>query len=158
VSHLPRTKPPQFEHSNNQKCCYLHNGLGVTMAERFFVRLRDLEQWIVAIGDEDLLACSRLIVALRTVKEANNLLDGQPEQSATIHALPPKAETPSLEAVQLVALEHGWHIEQEGQKFYLRSVEPMTLHNTGATISSNPTNHLAFFTSLADIRRFLTGE
>jgi len=64
----------------------------------------------------------------------------------------------TLEAVQLAAREQGWHVEQQGEKFYLRSLEPATLQNSEPTIASNPTNHLTFFRSLAELLRFLTGE
>jgi hypothetical protein len=64
----------------------------------------------------------------------------------------------SFESIQLIAIEHGWRIEQQGEKFYLRSLEPEPFRDSEATISSKPTNHLAFFKSLAELRRFLTGE
>jgi hypothetical protein len=65
----------------------------------------------------------------------------------------------SWDALQTVAHQHGWEIEQQGEKYYLRSLEEVTFRGDpserGAT---GPTNHLAFFRSLAEIHRFLTGE
>ena len=65
----------------------------------------------------------------------------------------------SWDALQAVAHQHGWEIEQQGERYYLRSLEEMTFRgDPAARAAAGPTNHLAFFRSLAEIRRFLTGE
>jgi hypothetical protein len=63
------------------------------------------------------------------------------------------------DTLQAVAHQHGWEIEQQGEKYYLRSVEAETFRShPAAGGAAYPTNHLAYFRSLAEIHRFLTGE
>jgi hypothetical protein len=65
----------------------------------------------------------------------------------------------SRDALQAVAHQHGWEIEQQGEKYYLRSLEEVTFRGgPAARGAAGPTNHLAYFRSLAEIHRFLTGE
>ena len=132
------------------------------MGQHYSVRLHDHEQWVVSVDDEDILMCSRLIVALRAVKEATNLMSGHPCDSASVLARPKVEQQPlseyTLGTLQLVAFDHGWHIEQQGEKYYLRSLEPETFQKCEINTDSHPTNHLAYFKTLAEIHRFLTGE
>ena len=66
----------------------------------------------------------------------------------------------SLDDVQLVAREYGWEIQQEGTKYYIRSLEALTVlgNNVVGTPSTGPTNHLPHFKTLTEIHHFLTGE
>jgi len=65
----------------------------------------------------------------------------------------------SWDALQAVAHQHGWEIEQQGGRYYLRSLAEVTFRgDPAARAAAAPTNHLAFFRSLAEIHRFLTGE
>src|SRR6266700_814767 len=127
---------------------------GHAMGQDYSVRLHGHEQWIVSVRGDDFLACSRLNVALKTIEEATNLLNGckSTPASSNIFSHPKVREQPLSEhylaALQLVAFEHGWHIEQQGEKYYLRSLEPETLRSCEDSAVPTPTNHLAFFKSL----------
>jgi hypothetical protein len=61
-------------------------------------------------------------------------------------------------AVQELALKQGWRIEQQGAKFYLRSIEPETFRPAKAPAQATPSNHLAFFNSLGELHEFLTSH
>ena len=52
-----------------------------------------------------------------------------------------------LEAVQYVAAKRGWKIEQNGDKFCLRSIPelPLLPRYTAASMVPTPSNHLALF-------------
>ena len=63
-----------------------------------------------------------------------------------------------FDAVQELAMKHGWRIEQEGSKFYLRSVEPETFRPAKAPAQATASNHLSFFSSLGELHEFLTGD
>jgi hypothetical protein len=63
-----------------------------------------------------------------------------------------------LEAVERLAARQGWRIEQQGSKFYLRSVEPLNLRRRSADDAATPSNHLPFFNSLNEVHAFLTGK
>jgi hypothetical protein len=65
----------------------------------------------------------------------------------------------SWDALQAVAHQHGWEIERQGERYYLRSLEEVPFRGDPVPrAAAGPTNHLAFFRSLAEIHRFLTGE
>ena len=65
-----------------------------------------------------------------------------------------------VEAVQHLAAKHGWKIEQNGDTFCLRSIPrvPLLPRNTVASIVPTPSNHLAYFDTLGEVREFLTSE
>ena len=63
-----------------------------------------------------------------------------------------------LHAIEELALRCGWRVEQEGGKFYLRSIEPETFRPAKTAVQPTPSNHLAFFESLAEVHAFLSGE
>jgi hypothetical protein len=67
---------------------------------------------------------------------------------------PPNLLPPSyFAAVDSLAAKHGWRIELESGKFYLRSVDPPELRPVVSI--PGPCNHLAFFNSLGEIHDFL---
>jgi hypothetical protein len=65
-----------------------------------------------------------------------------------------------VEGVQHLAAKHGWKIEQNGDKFFLRSIPevPLLPRNTVAGIVPTPSNHLAYFDTLGEVHEFLTSE
>jgi hypothetical protein len=61
-----------------------------------------------------------------------------------------------FQAVQGLALQSGWRIEQDGARFHLRAIEPETFHVSTKSSHTRPSNHLAFFNSLGEVHEFLT--
>jgi hypothetical protein len=57
-----------------------------------------------------------------------------------------------------VAHKNGFKIELHDERFYLRSIERITLQNASQSVSTIPTNHLPYFKTLGELRRFLIGE
>jgi hypothetical protein len=45
------------------------------MSQRYSIRTIDYEKWIVSADDEDVLTCSRLTDAVKTVKHAMHALE-----------------------------------------------------------------------------------
>jgi hypothetical protein len=130
------------------------------MPQRYSIRAEDHERWIVSADGEDILVCSRFTVAIETVREAAHRLE-QLELSGSKSAAnssPGSLPETFLDLVQRAAAKHRWRIEQHGDRFYLRSVEPCTLRRPEPIEASQPTNHLPFFRSHAEIYSFLTGE
>ena len=101
-------------------------------------------RWIVSTEREDLLACQGLSTALNTVKRAaHSLMPARESYSDHSNVIFPsnfpsprcqerKGRSPvpdiSLSEVQLVASQYGWEIEQDGERYYLRTREPETFH------------------------------
>ena len=130
------------------------------MPQRYSIRTEDHERWIVSADGEDILVCSRFTVAIETVREATHRLEQLelPDSKAVAGSISEGLPETFLDLVQRAAAKRGWRIEQDGDRFYLRSVEPRTLHRPEAIAASRPTNHLPFFRSHAEIYSFLTGE
>ena len=65
-----------------------------------------------------------------------------------------------LEAMQHLAAKHGWKIEQNDDKYYLRSIPntPLLPRNTAPNPGPTPSNHLAFFDTLGEVHEFLNGK
>jgi hypothetical protein len=127
------------------------------MEEPFAIRQRD-DHWVVLARDQEILTCAELTCALRAVKEATDILN-----YAALLARGDSNNVVSyfhstLNALQLVAHKSGFKIELRDERFYLRSLEPVTLQNTSQSVSNTPTNHLPYFRTLGELRRFLIGE
>src|ERR1700730_15444708 len=79
---------------------------------------------------------------------------GAPVQRTNPQWSPPNLLPPSyFAAVDSLAAKHGWRIEQESGKYYLRSIDPPVLRPVVSI--PGPCNHLAFFYSLGEIHDFL---
>jgi hypothetical protein len=55
-------------------------------------------------------------------------------------------------------MANGWRIEQQGERFYLRSIEPETFRPAKTPAQATPSNHLVYFNSLGEIHEFLTNQ
>jgi hypothetical protein len=129
-------------------------------------------QWVVSTEREDLLACQGLSTALNAVKEAAHSLmpasEGYSDHSNVVFPSDFRPSLPktqrsivpdlSLSELQMVARQYGWEIEQDGERYYLRTHEPETFHRSTTQRSSGPTNHLPFFRTLAEVQHFLVGD
>jgi hypothetical protein len=127
------------------------------MEEPYAIRQHD-DRWVVSVHEQEILTCGKLTDALRAVKQATDILNyasllGRDDSTNVVsysHA--------NLNALQLVAHKNGFKIELHDERFYLRSLEPATLQNASQSVSTTPTNHLPYFRTLGEIRRFLIGE
>jgi hypothetical protein len=65
-----------------------------------------------------------------------------------------------IELVQQVASKHGWKIEHNGSRYYLRSIPSVVVFRCKADTGHEPrpSNHLAYFESLVEVHDFLTGQ
>jgi hypothetical protein len=115
--------------------------------------------WGMSTREEEILRCSYLTDALRAVKEATDILNYapllEPGDSTSVISY---SHSNNLNALQLVAHKHGFKIEPHEGRFYLRSIQLATLQNASESVATTPTNHLAYFRTLGEIRRFLIGE
>jgi hypothetical protein len=128
----------------------------MTMEEPYAIRQHD-SLWIVCSREQEILTCSQLAVALRAVKEATDLLNyAWNADRGNSNNVVSYSES-NLNAFQLVAHKHGFKIEPHNDKFYLRSIEPVTLQNSFRSDFTTPRNHLPFFRTLGEIRLFLLG-
>jgi hypothetical protein len=127
------------------------------MEQPFAIGQQD-DHWVVLARDQEILACAELTYALRAVKEATDILNYAAllERSNSDNVVSYSHST--FNALQLVAHKNGFKIELHDERFYLRSLEPATLQNTSQSVSTTPTNHLPYFRTLGEIRRFLIGE
>src|ERR1700704_3139106 len=127
------------------------------MEEPFAIRQHD-DHWVVSAHEQEILTCAQLTDALRAVKEATDILNYASllERDDSINVV--SHFHSNLNALQLVAHKNGFKIELHDERFYLRSLEPVTLQNAAQSVSTTPTNHLPFFTTLGEIRRFFIGE
>jgi hypothetical protein len=127
------------------------------MEEPYAIR-QHADHWVVSVRDQELLTCAQLTDALRAVKEATDILNyaalWERDDSTNVVSY----SQSNLNALQLVAHKNGFKIELHAERFYLRSLEPVTLRNAAQSVSTTPTNHLPYFTTLGEIRRFFIGE
>ena len=127
------------------------------MEEPYAIRQHD-DHWVVSAREQEILTCAQLTDALRAVKEATDILnyasilerDNSTNVVSYSHA--------NLNALQLVAHKNGFKIALHDERFYLRSIVPVTLQNASQSVSTTPTNHLPYFRTLGEIRRFLIEE
>src|ERR1700681_4377423 len=98
------------------------------MPQRYSIRTEDHERWIVSADGEDILICGRFTVAIETVRNATHRLEQLGLSSTFVaNSSPDDVRETFLELVQRAAAKRGWRIEQDGDRFYLRSVEPHVL-------------------------------
>ena len=124
------------------------------MEEPYAIRPHD-DHWVVSARDQQLLACDQLTEALRAVKEATDILNyaalWERDDSTNVVSY----SHSNLNALQLVAHKNGFKIELHDERFYVRSLEPVTLQNASQSVSTTPTNHLPYFRTLGELRCFL---
>jgi hypothetical protein len=83
---------------------------------------------------------------------------------STSYELPEKTECrlpyTYIELVQQVAGKHGWKIERNGSKYYLRSIPRAFVfrRNPATGDESRPSNHLAYFENLVEVHDFLLAQ
>ena len=127
------------------------------MEEPYAIR-QHADHWVVSVRDQELLTCAQLTDALRAVKEATDILNYasilERDNSTNVVSY----SHSNLNALQLVAHKNGFRIELHDERFYLRSIERVTLQNASQSVSTTPTNHLPYFKTLGELRRFLIGE
>jgi hypothetical protein len=99
------------------------------MEEPFAIRQRD-DHWVVLARDQEILTCAELTCALRAVKEATDILNYAAllERGDSNSVVSYSHST--LNALQLVAHKNGFKNELHDERFYLRSLEPVTLQNS----------------------------
>ena len=127
------------------------------MEQPYAIRQHD-DHWVVSAREQEILTCAQLTDALRAVKEATDILNYASllERDDSINVV--SHFHSNLNALQLVAHKNGFKIELHDERFYLRSIERVTLQNAFQSVSTTPTNHLPYFKTLGELRRFLIGE
>jgi hypothetical protein len=127
------------------------------MQEPYAITQHD-DHWVVSAREQEILTCAQLTDALRAVKEATDILNYasllERHDSTSVVSF----SHSNLNTLQLVAHKNGFKIERHDERFYLRSIVPVTLQNASQSVSTTPTNHLPYFRTLGEIRRFLIGE
>jgi hypothetical protein len=127
------------------------------MEEPYAIRQHD-DHWVVSAREQEILTCAQLTDAVRAVKEATDILN----YASLLERYDPtnvvSYSHSNLIALQLVAHKKAFKIELHDERFYLRSLDPVTLQNASQSVSTTPTNHLPYFSTLGEIRRFLIGE
>jgi hypothetical protein len=148
---------PHFGQENTKNYLYLLRSGGAAMEEPYAIRQHD-DHWVVSAREQEILTCAQLTDALRAVKEATDILNYMSLLKRDDSTNVVSYSHSNLNALQLVAHKQGFRIELHDDRFYLRSIEPLTIHSASQSVTATPTNHLPYFRTLGEIRRFLIGE
>jgi hypothetical protein len=103
------------------------------MEEPYAIRQHD-DHWVVSAREQEILTCAQLTDALRAVKEATDILNYMSLLKRDDSTNVVSYSHSNLNALQLVAHKQGFRIELHHDRFYLRSIEPLTIHREVAPL------------------------